>query len=640
MSGIFGIVNIDGRPVAAHDLQRMRDTLAHRGPNGNGVWLDGPAGFGHLMLHATTESLGETLPWQHPESGLVITADARIDNREQLSKSLHLSDRDSSTVPDSQFILAAYLRWGDACVDHLLGDFAFVIWNPRTRQLFCARDHMGVRPFYYYQSGPILVFASSAQAVVAASKVPEQINEERVADFLTVLLEGVNNRCTFFRDVWRLPPANTAEFSSAGFEIHTYWQPDAETEIRLESDEAYTDALENVLGTAIRARLRSHLPPASMLSGGIDSSTIVGLARNWLQRSNARLHTYSGISDDESDCRESQNVRRVIAQGGLDSRLVRPSEVGNFESGLRQVAERIEDPFDSHCILLQLMYLSAQAGGSVVVMDGLDGDGTASLTSGYPSYLLKAGHWIHANREIRGLRKNFYQSQSSLWSSYWDTFKPLLAPRFFWRRRWEAGFHNMARTAIGETFISPRLAERVDLAGRFREYYSHRGPLMYKSLRRAHAARVVVPYLTAAVERYGRLAAYCGVEQRHPLLDKRVVEFFLALPWRQNVRDGWSKFALRRLAGRVVPKEVAWRRGSDHISWNFIEALLLMRRPIMNAMVWKNLERQTGYINVSACQRFLQSEKPGVSYGESGEVVFYLLEWLAAQQRCSLSKVQ
>ncbi|HLF31621.1 MAG TPA: hypothetical protein VI566_11415, partial [Xanthomonadales bacterium] len=145
MSGIFGIVNTDGKPVTAQDLDRMQATLAHRGPNGSNVWLDGPAGFGQLMLHTTAESLRERLPWQHPESQLVITADARIDNRSDLSRSLQLSDSESSAMPDSQFILAAYMRWGDDCVDHLLGDFAFVIWNPRTRQLFCARDHLGVR---------------------------------------------------------------------------------------------------------------------------------------------------------------------------------------------------------------------------------------------------------------------------------------------------------------------------------------------------------------------------------------------------------------------------------------------------------------------------------------------------------------
>ncbi|HLF29409.1 MAG TPA: asparagine synthase-related protein, partial [Xanthomonadales bacterium] len=534
---------------------------------------------------------------------------------------------------DSQFILAAYMRWGDDCVDHLLGDFAFVIWNPRTRQLFCARDHLGVRPFYYYQSNDVFVFASSAQAVVAASMVPERINEERVADFLTVILEGVNQRCTFFQDVWRLPPACTAGFANTGLHIRTYWQPEGETEVCLASDEAYTDALEEVLGAAIQARLRSHLPPASMLSGGIDSSTIVGMARDLLAPGPVRLRTYSGVSDDESDCRESQNIRRVTEQGGLEPHFVRPSEVANFAAQLSEVSARIEDPFDSRSTLMQLMYLSAHARGSVAVMDGLDGDGIASLTSGYPSYLLKAGHWIHAHREIVGLPKNYYQSQYPLWRGYWDAFKPLLAPRVIWHRRWEAGFQKMAQSAAGEAFISTDLAQRVDLASRFREYYSHRGPLMFRTLRHAHTARVMVPYLTAAVERYGRLAAYCGVEQRHPLLDKRVVEFFLALPWRQNVRNGWSKFTLRCLAERVAPHKIAWRQGSDHISWKFLESWQRLNRPAMDHLVKHHLTQLGGYMDIAVFRAALDETAPAQPYGEKGQVVFYLLKWLNTQQR-------
>ena len=220
MSGIFGIVQLDGRPLQSHDLESMRDALAHRGPDGGSIWVGANAGLGQLMLHTTPESLHENLPRYDPKSGLVITADARIDNRADLLASLSLTGADSRDLPDSQIILAAFLRWGSSCAEHLLGDFSFVIWDAQRRKLFCARDHMGIRPLYYYQSGKLLVFASSAQAVVSTPLVPERISDERVADFLVGELEGVNNRCTFFQDVWRLPPAHTAEFSDLGFRVH------------------------------------------------------------------------------------------------------------------------------------------------------------------------------------------------------------------------------------------------------------------------------------------------------------------------------------------------------------------------------------------------------------------------------------
>jgi asparagine synthase (glutamine-hydrolysing) len=550
----------------------MRACLAHRGPDGGEIWIEGVAGLGQLMLHTTPESLHERLPWKDLESGLVITADARIDNREELASALNLDRSVAAGLPDSQIILAAFRRWGNSCAGRLLGDFAFAIWDGRNRSLYLARDHMGVRPMYYYRSGSVLVFASSASAVVTPDIVPAVLNEERIADFLAGQLEGVNDSCTFFKHVRRLPPAHFARYSGENLETHRYWLPDVETELRLDSDEAYADAFEGVLTQAVDARLRAVGAPAAMVSGGIDSSTIACIGGKLLRERDDTLRTYSGVSNDESTCRESRNIRRVLECGGFESRLLLPKDVGGLAAGLNLAGGSLEDPFDAHCILLQMIYLQAREDGSVVVLDGLDGDGIASLTSIYPTYLLRAGRWLEAIREVRNLRRNYYRQRSSLWSAYVNAVKPLLAPATFWEKRWKSGVGEMVRNAVDKSYLSGELAGRVNLAARFGEFLGHYHAGMAKSLRHNHARRVVAPFLTAAIERYGRLAACCGVESRHPLLDKRVVEFCIALPWQQKARDGWSKIALRRVAGRHVPGPVAWRRGWDAIGGKFLDA--------------------------------------------------------------------
>ena len=140
MSGILGIINLDRQPVDQLDLDRMLQVLAHRGPDGKRIWADGSVGLGQLMLCTTPESVTEQLPWKDPQSGLCITADARIDNRSELSVALSLETSIAKQSPDSQLILKAFGKWGENCVDHLLGDFAFAIWDSSNRYLFCARD--------------------------------------------------------------------------------------------------------------------------------------------------------------------------------------------------------------------------------------------------------------------------------------------------------------------------------------------------------------------------------------------------------------------------------------------------------------------------------------------------------------------
>jgi len=160
MSAIAGIHFSDERPVNHGDLSRMLDTMRHRGPDRLGLWFDGPAGLGHCLLWTTPESLNEFLPTWNSSSQLAITADARIDNRDELLASLEIPRDISRETPDSKLILLAYERWSERCLERLLGDFVFAIWDRPKRTLFCARDHFGVKPFYYHHSNDGFFFAS------------------------------------------------------------------------------------------------------------------------------------------------------------------------------------------------------------------------------------------------------------------------------------------------------------------------------------------------------------------------------------------------------------------------------------------------------------------------------------------------
>src|SRR5690606_19706273 len=207
MSGIVGIYRLNGRPVDRREVWDMVETMPYRSKDGKDVWADGPVGLGHLMLHTTPESLHEHLPATNSDGSLVITADARIDNRDELIGLLRLNGRGASAT-DSDLILLAYEKWGESCVDHFLGDYVFAIWDRRTQKLVCARDHLGVRPFYYYyKPGELFAFGSESKSLLTFDEVPNRLNEVRIADYLAVMHE--DKEITELEEILRLPPAHT-----------------------------------------------------------------------------------------------------------------------------------------------------------------------------------------------------------------------------------------------------------------------------------------------------------------------------------------------------------------------------------------------------------------------------------------------
>ncbi|HEY3131845.1 MAG TPA: lasso peptide isopeptide bond-forming cyclase, partial [Acidobacteriota bacterium] len=321
MSAITGVYFMDGRPLDPADLKRMLKTVAHRGPNGSGLWFRGPVGLGHRMLWTTPESLRETLPLIHQTGDLVITADARIDNREELVSLLNINGRPLGEIADSELILRAYEKWGDSCPEKLLGDFAFAIWDAKKKLLFCARDHFGVKPFYYYRSDHAFIFASEIKALLSLQEVPRRLNEVRVADYLMSMLE--DKEITFYQGILRLQPAHCISVTREGAQIRSYWALDPTREIRYNSDGEYADAFREIFTEAVRCRLRSAFPVGSMLSGGLDSSSIVCVARQLLAQEGSRqLHTFSATFENVPECDESQFINAVVARNGLQFHYV------------------------------------------------------------------------------------------------------------------------------------------------------------------------------------------------------------------------------------------------------------------------------------------------------------------------------
>ncbi len=362
MSGIAGAYYLDSRPADQEGLGRMLAVLAHRGPDGAAIWCEGAVCLGHRMLHTTPESYHEHQPLIHPEADLVLTADVRLDNRDELLRQLVVRPRRGSIITDAELILASYMRWGTACPEHLLGDFAFAIWDARAQHLFCARDPFGVRSFlYYHLPGRLFAFASEIKALRCRSDIPCDVNELKVAGYLVG--QPLNANTTFYEHILRLPPAHSLTVTSNGLRMWQYWSPDPSRQIRFDSDRAYEEAFREVFDGAVACRMPSAYPVGTTLSGGLGSSPIACLARQRLVHDDERLPTFSVIFESVPESNDRPYIDAVVEQGGIEPHFVH----GDHESmlaGLDDLLWFLEEPFHSpHLIFSWRFYRIAQQQG-------------------------------------------------------------------------------------------------------------------------------------------------------------------------------------------------------------------------------------------------------------------------------------
>ncbi len=489
----------------------------------------------------------------------VVSGEARLDNRAELGRALDIDDDRLRGLDDLEIVRSAFDRWGRTCADRLLGDFAFLVTDRRTGDSFGARDPFGVKPFHYRVSERGLAFAVSASDIPAADGLPLEIDERRLGDVLVPELECVDHTSTFYRGVLRLPPGHWLSHSGGRVAIERFYRLDPGRSLMYGDDREYVNEFREVFAAAVRCRLDGST--AAMLSGGLDSSAIVGFARQ--ARSPSPLRTISAVTND-SECEESKHIRTVLEMSGLAPVVIRPDDADSFGEEWDSFVSGIDDPFDATMGLVFLVCAAARRNGIESVLDGVDGDVVASHEPDIIEKLLRAGAWRDAAREARGLSR-FYRGTYAPWGS---RSRLLLAagaraalPEAVPNAVRPVRRRSAIRNAIAASPIRPDFAGAIDLGGRLTTLWSQREGGGAMSPGEHQAREIEHPQIAAALERYHRVAASCGIEARHPFFDRRVVEWCLAIPWDRKLRDGWSKRIVRDASEGFLPDEVRWRRG-------------------------------------------------------------------------------
>ncbi len=605
MSAIAGVFHRHSRPVDPGMLQAMVARQLHRGPDNIGTWQQGCAGLGHGALHVTPESVDETLPSADRNARLILTADVRLDNRDELIRLLHLETGSQAVLTDSDLILHAYQAWGTDCPTKLLGDFAFAIWDEPEQRVFIARDHFGTKPLTYYLSHDIFVFASEIKALFCHANVPRRINAQRVADYLVPYFESYNKQITFYEDIWRLPPAHIMIVSRRHVTLRCYWTPDIETERRYASDDDYAEAFRDVLTQAVESRLRSAFPVAAMLSDGMDSSSIVWTARDILARAGrSPLHTISAIAHNALEEQiETQAIEQVIQTGGLVAHTISPGQLIPHQDRLMQLLHSTDNLFDFviYPIMVPIYNLAHQQ-GIRRVMDGLDGDTVIWVWTRCLPFLLRHSQIRDAMRVAFDCARFF---QESPWSYLLRAAVSAWFPAWLVRHLQGLMQRRLVANALSASVINRDFTHRLELPERYQQYLAANMGRA-QSIRADHAASINASYMTVAFERYDRIAAACSVEACRPLLDKRVVDFCIALPWQHKALGGWSKPVLRRAMHGRLPSEILTRRNFESVGPCFAYAWWKFEHQLIEHVVNEQIDNIREYVDITAVRQAYQ----------------------------------
>ena len=535
----------------------MVNAAAHRGPQGARSWSGTHVALGHLALTITPEDERERQPLV--EAGIVVSADVRIDNRDELIRHLDGSGHLRTPSPsDAQLLLAAYRCWGIECPRRLIGDYAFVVWDDAQRRLFAARDSMGMRPFYYAHIGNRFVFASEITQLLTHPDAPVELAERMVGAFLTG--RPVPLDWTFYEGIRQLPPAHALLVATDTRRVWRYWDIDPDVRIRYRNDRHYAEHFREVFAEAVRARLRSVKPIGLMLSGGIDSGA-VGATVGWLfQRERARrlapeLRVYSWAFDRLRQCDERQVSRLIAGHYGFPTTNIAAEEAYPLAGYPEHGPHREEPPIGTYQALHETALAQARAEGVALMMTGYRGDLVAGEAVLDLPGLLLAGRcralWsdlLLASGQYRRIPKTVAKHAVvpgllALWPTGWFTRRRLrLADRAAGRRRrpypdWlRPAF--AARLDLDELSRSPPPSHRVGNSALHQRYDTIFNELHMR-----------------AVVQVERSAARFGMGFADPWSDRRVAECVLAMPqWRVHQRNDRKRLARLAMAG-IIPEE-------------------------------------------------------------------------------------
>lgn len=552
MCGICGIFHPDGKPVDRHILEQMTTSMAHRGPDGAGLFVDGDMGLGHRRL-SIIDLGGGAQPMANEDNTVTVVFNGEIYNYIEIRDELLAHGHVFKTKSDTETIVHAYEQWGDDCVDRFNGIFAFAIWDARTRRALVARDHLGVKPLYYTRVGTTLVFASEIKALLQYPSCPRDVDIAALGHLFT--FRFVPSPRTMFAGISKLPPGHLMTLEGERISVRRHWSfvPSEPTD-RSEHDlvEEYRD----LLSDAVRLQLRSDVPVGLFLSSGVDSGMLLAMMR---EQNKGDIHTFTIGFEGGSRTNETDDARAVAQR--YDTRhtemMVSPDDYLQY---YERYLWDVEEPLGNETAAA-FYFVSKITSEHVKV--ALTGQGVDEPWAGYHRYIgvkLSQGYAALPSVLTRGIARPLVSAlprNERLKRGVASLDEPDLLTRF---TRIYSFYSDDMKARLFKPWLQKELATipGADSRDAIRGYQSDiamRDPvsqMLYIDTRASLPDDLLMVC--------DKTSMACSIEARVPMLDKRLVEFVERLPAKLKLKGLQGKYLHKRAALKWLPKSDVYRR--------------------------------------------------------------------------------
>ena len=522
--------------------------LSHRGPDGEGFWISesGYASFGHRRLSIIDLSAAAGQP-MHLKNRYTIVCNGELYNYLELREDLKKEGYHFQTQSDTEVLLCAYDFFGEDCLKHFDGMFAFAIWDDLEKTLFAARDRFGEKPFYYSLNEKEFCFGSERKALWA-NAIQKKINYPLLLNFLVLgqTETPLDKTINYYQGLYSLPPAHFIKvfIQDASLQMQQYWDCNKEGHIKI-SDSDAIERFRHLFAVSVKRRLRSDVRLGTSLSGGLDSSSVVAMMRK-LQSDNPGIESFSAVFPGfQKD--ESSYIGMMSQSMGLENFQISP-KVDDFIREFEKLCYYQEEPFSSSNIYVQYkVYESAVSRGVKVLLDGQGADETLA---GYSKYL----HW-YLQELIRRKVRSFPSALRSIRSNKQDL-------RWGWKNYLAAFFP--AQTAIRlEKRELKKLKAQPDIHPEFKEQWLDRQTLFKPMVLKLNDMLYFNSFqsgLEVLLRFADRNSMAHGAEIRLPFISHELVEFVFELPSQLKIREGWTKWILRKAMENELPEDITWRK--------------------------------------------------------------------------------
>jgi asparagine synthase (glutamine-hydrolysing) len=609
MCGICGIYHLErDRAIDEEKLRGMARTMAHRGPDDEGFYVDGNVGLGHQRLSIIDLSPMGQQPMTNEDGKLWIVLNGEIYNYLELRQELIGKGHQFRSNSDTEVILHLYEELGPACINRLNGMFAFVVWDSRERVLFAARDRFGIKPFYYVYQKNCFIFASEIKALLYVELLESEINPEGLADYLT--FQFCLGDKTMFRNVLKLLPGHSLLLKpDSTLNIQKYWDLDFTIDTH-HTEDYFEHQLLRLVEDSIRIQLRADVPIGAHLSGGLDSSTVTCLASSLL---GAPIKTFSGGFKEAPQYDETPYARIVAQNVGTEHYEIYPT-ADDFVEVVPRLIYYMDEPAAGPGLFPQYFVSKLASQHVKVVLGGQGGDETLG---GYTRYLIAyLEQCIKGGIEGTEEEKKYVVTFESILPNLrqLEGYEPLL--QYFWQdglfesedRRYFRLIDRSNSTLglINKEFFPDK--KRYDPYEAYRELFYSSG---CRSLINKMTWFDMKTLLPALLQVEDRASMAVSLESRVPLLDHRIAELVASMPPMIKYKGGRSKHIFRQVVRHVVPPEIYNRTDKmgfpvPSSEWyhqgvvrDFVRGVLLGERA-----------RAHNFIQTSEVESLLDSERP------------------------------